>query len=81
MSTATQARIEIREVEVHLFAADASELCFPPGQWPKRVATDAGNGQPFERTRAIYHEDGSGDLACVEYTQALGCIRLRVYND
>ena len=36
---------QVDEVEVGKFAADASELGWPPGHWPAHVDTTLGNGQ------------------------------------
>lgn len=66
------------EFEVHKFSAEASTLGFPVGQWPTRIETDLGNGMPF----IVTHSEVRGcDLLWVTYSQANGCITLRIYND
>src|SRR5262245_29671298 len=67
------------EVAVHLFVTDASTIGLAPGNWPSTIDTDMGNGQAF---RCQHMNVGrSGQFEYAEYRQALGCIRLRVYND
>lgn len=66
------------ESEPHKFSVDASDIRLPPGEWPTRIDTTLGNGQPF----ALYHaEERDGDLWWMDYMQCNGCIRLRIFND
>lgn len=67
------------EVETHLFAMDASDFDLTRAGWPMAIPTNLGNGQNFIRTSKKV--DADGDVMWVTYTQLLGCIRLRVYND
>lgn len=62
------------EFETFRFCIDASELGIAPGAWPRTIATDIGNGQPFVFVRA------KGEEAVI-YRQQLGCIELHVIND
>lgn len=55
------------------FAADASELRWPPGFFPDIVATDLGNAQPLVKV----HQSPQ----CVKYAQLSGLTFLVVYND
>jgi hypothetical protein len=76
-------RKHVTEVEVHLFAAEASDLydaCpdFRVG-WPRLVSTSLGNGQPFQRISK--RVDDEGDVLYVRYRQCNGCIDLKVFND
>jgi hypothetical protein len=68
----------IVEHEVHQFAAEASSLGFPVGQFPEKILTDMGNGQPLILDSKKVCD---GDLMWVVYRQALGCISLKVFND
>jgi hypothetical protein len=64
-----------REIQVHQWSIDASELGIAPGaKYPATIETDLGNGQPF----VINHFDGNGTAL---YQQALGCLLLKVWND
>lgn len=63
----------VHEDKVHSFSAEASELGLRPGEWPRRLETTLGNGQPF----ILMSKKMSGCL----YLQANGCISLRVFND
>lgn len=63
------------ELEVHQWYADASTLDIRPGaNYPARLDTALGNGQPFVFQRF----DGNGTAI---YLQALGCLTLKVWND
>jgi len=67
------------EFEPHRFVAEASELGLRAGEWPTQIPTEIGNRQPFiRRSKKV---DAEGDLLWVTYEQALGCVRLRVFND
>ena len=57
------------------FVTDASELGFPPGQWPNMISPDKpiGNGQDFILVQV------TSDAAF--YQQDLGCYRIVVFND
>jgi len=72
-------RHQVTEVEPHQFVAEASSLGLHPGEWPNKMFTFIGNGQPFCYSFKKLTEDG--DLAYVSYRQALGCITLKVFND
>lgn len=67
------------EAEVHRFVAEASTLGLRPGEWPRAIDTDLGNGRPFYATGAT--RDDEGGLIEVQYLQELGCITLHVLND
>ncbi|MCK5495391.1 MAG: hypothetical protein KAI41_08800 [Hyphomicrobiaceae bacterium] len=62
------------EQKTHEWFAEASELRFPPGFWPRRISTPLGNGQPFILRRV--DDDGTH-----HYAQIFGCITLTVWND
>lgn len=64
---------DVDEVELHVFATEASALGLAPGEVPRSLPTTLGNGLPFVLQSA---DDGA-----FEYRQQLGCIRLRVWND
>lgn len=72
-------REQVVEWPGHRFIAFASDLGMGPGQWPKTLATNLGNGQVFARCGAQC--DADGDIQWVEYRQELGCITLKVFND
>jgi hypothetical protein len=61
-----------------MFSADASELELSAGLWPEQLATTMGNGLALVRHCVDIRD---GELLSVEYRQASGSIRLRVYND
>lgn len=61
------------EHEPHRFTAEASTLNLPPGNWPRTIKTDLGNGRPFLIEGVLQ----TGAI----YKQELGCIRLTVWND
>jgi len=63
-----------REQEVHRWFAEASELRFPPGFWPREIETTLGNGHPFVI-------GGEGEGGTRYYYQRIGCISLTVWND
>jgi hypothetical protein len=72
----TTARItyaQVHEDQLHQFTAEASELGWPPGSWPRTVDTEIGNGLSLVLV----------DLtdAGATYRQSLGCITLTVWND
>lgn len=69
-------RNQVIEHEAHRFSVDASELGLCPGEWPDKMETDLGNGQPLV-LRTNPHACGAG---CV-YTQQFGCIEVTVWND
>ena len=66
------------EQEIHHFYADASDLCLPPGEFPEELNTVLGNCLPFQR-QSVRSVDG--DIGCVDYEQANGCLRLTIFND
>jgi hypothetical protein len=64
-----------QELEIHQWYADASTLGFKPGErYPAQLATDLGNRQPFVFQRF------DGNQTAI-YSQALGCLTLKVWND
>ena len=63
----------------HQFVAEASDIGLVPGSWPEQLQTDLGNGRPFLLHRLERGPDHEIYLA--RYTQELGCITLRVFND
>lgn len=67
-------RNQVTEHEHHKFCVDASELRLPPGQYPRSIATDLGNGQPFNFVMF-------GSQGTAIYRQGNGCIELHVLND
>ena len=62
-----------REIEVHKFHADASDLGLPPGSFPEFLDTNLGNGNCFIRSNLFETH--------TTYRQELGCITLTVWND
>lgn len=73
------------EVGNYTHVLEASTLGLRPGQWPERleVARTFGNGMPLVRIDAEWRTDSDGDreLVAVNYLQAAGVLRLRVFND
>jgi hypothetical protein len=61
------------------YSAEASDLRWPVGRWPRYPATTLGNGCPFIIFRV--EEDEIGGVRWVDYIQDRGCLRLRVFND
>jgi hypothetical protein len=61
------------ESGIHEWSADASELGLPPGQWPRSLRTQLGNGLSFTLVRL------ADDRAT--YRQTAGCLVLTVWND
>ena len=70
--TVSERDLRMLEVEPHKFEADASELRFAPGVFPREIRTNLGNRQPLILTRL------SNEVAY--YTQGNGCVTLTVYN-
>lgn len=66
----------LEEVEVHRFVTEASSIGLRPGEIPAMIAPfePFGNGQPFVWT--AIDEDGS-----LTYTQDMGCVSIRIFND
>lgn len=76
-------REQIDEYEVHQFSAFASDVGLTAKYihtfgWPRRIDTNAGNGQPLMLQRMDVRD---GDLQSVNYRQSLGCITLCIFND
>jgi hypothetical protein len=68
----------ITESSVHTFSCFASDVEDFRKGFPRVVATNLGNKQPFiGYTKKV---DKDGDLLYVRYRQQLGCIDLIVYN-
>lgn len=65
----------VTEFEVHHFVTFATDIGLKPGEWPRNLPTDIGNGQDF--LVASVGENGQW----VNYIQMNGCVRLRVFND
>ena len=62
------------EFSTNRLVTDASELGFPPGNFPNQLeAVDIGNRLPFVLTTV--NEDFAS------YKQEFGCVTLTVYND
>jgi hypothetical protein len=57
------------------WAAEASELGFPVGEWPSSIATSIGNKLPF--TFDKFTHDGQAAI----YKQQFGALVLTVFND
>jgi hypothetical protein len=77
--TETQAVIDrsaLMEVEPDYFVAEASELQFPPGRWPRIIDVKGGFGNGQMLMADSVAADGSRI-----YKQVLGCVRIRVFND
>lgn len=66
------------ETSPHQFVTEASTLNLAPGNFPRTLKTNLGNGQPFVYSSREEHD---GDLVAVLYRQDLGCLTLRVLND
>jgi len=66
-------RKSVEETSVHVFGADASELGWKPGQWPKDLETNLGNGLDLFCTKL--------NSAGAQYEQVGGCIKVIVWND
>ena len=64
---------QLREVSVHRFVADASDLRLPPVKFPGSFTTDAGNGRPCYIHRKTEE--------AFEYMQEFGCIVVSIIND
>jgi len=64
----------------HQFISEASEIGMVPLSWPERLETDLGNGRPFWLHR-LERDDYTGEVYLAHYTQELGNITLRVFND
>jgi hypothetical protein len=69
-------RSQVTEFEVGKFWVDASELGWKPGQFPKVVQTDLGNGMDL-----IFERWSDVDFRVAQYSQVAGCIAVRVFND
>jgi len=57
----------------HELVAEASDLGWRPGQWPKKAYTDMGNGRGF----LLWSVTANYAI----YRQGNGCLTLRVFND
>lgn len=71
-------RDNAQEQFVHGWAACASDIGLPVGEWPASIPTTLGNRQPFLRVRIEREGD---EVWAVHYRQALGCISLAIFND
>jgi len=71
-------RNQVIEYEAHKFVVAASDLGLAPGEFPKQIETNLGNGQPLIRKSRV---EINGDLIEVVYWQAFGCVELHVHND
>jgi hypothetical protein len=63
------------EMHPHHFFTEASSLRLPVGQFPNRIETNLGNGQPF----FLVQKDRDG--RAYHYRQEFGNVELTVYND
>jgi len=68
----------LTEYQPHHFCTEASTLGLRPGQWPEKIETKIGNGQPFY---IISKKSTDGDIEYATYRQDCGCVVLRVFND
>lgn len=75
MITCTRHDHQPTEFELHRFCVEASDLGITPGNFPQRIETDLGNGQPFLFVRV--QDDGFTYV----YAQQFGCVFLHVFND
>jgi predicted metalloenzyme YecM len=66
-------REQVREHECHAFSAEASQLGWPPGEFPNLLETDLGNGRRMVLTSLTEQ--------VATYHQQFGCITLSVWND
>jgi hypothetical protein len=64
---------QVSEHEPHHFSVEASQLRWPPGEFPRIIDTDMGNRQQMVLTSLTEHK--------ATYSQQLGCITLTVWND
>jgi hypothetical protein len=67
-------RDQVTETETFRFVTEASTIGLPPGNFPRTLETDLGNGQPLVR------QDGGMERG-VRYRQLLGCISVIIFND
>ena len=65
----------ITEDEPHRFSGCASDLGFPAGTWPIKIATKMGNKLPFVLSRI------KADGGVFVYNQAGGALVLTIFND
>ncbi len=68
-------RKDTQEQKLHCFFAEASTVGLKPGQWPKYMNTNLGNGC------ALYRFKSLGDERGWNYKQNFGCITLTLWND
>lgn len=71
-------RNQVSEVRLHHFVVEASSLGLKPGEWPRTVQTNIGNGQPFVWTCCGMSED---EVTHWHYAQICGCTTLDILND
>jgi hypothetical protein len=69
---------DVTEISLHHFAAEASDLGLPTGEWPKQIPTEIGNGLPFQIKGVDRRE---GEVMGVRYSQLCGCCDLLIIND
>ena len=67
------ARAQVTSNGLHRYVAEASDLGWPPGYFPKRLKTDLGNGQDLT-LKSLTSEKAF-------YEQDMGCIGVTVFND
>jgi hypothetical protein len=68
-------RKDTQEQTLHCFFAEASTVGLKPGQWPKYLKTNLGNGC------SLYRHHYLGDEYGYLYKQNFGCISLTLFND
>lgn len=78
VTKSTLATGQISEHAPHKYVSEASDLGFAPGNWPRSIDTDLGNGLAFWLE---YSHVEDGDLQWRLYRQVGGCIELKVFND
>jgi hypothetical protein len=71
-------RDQVLEIKVHTFVTEASTIGLRPGEWPERIDTELGNGQPLLRGQPDLED---GEIRGVRYRQAHGCIAVLIVND
>ena len=66
------------EIASHEFVVDSSDLELPINQWPKIIDCGMcfGNGQPLIRVS----RNSGEEIKYVNYKQANGCIKVKIFN-
>ena len=71
---------KVTEYEPHHFSAEASDLQWEAGRFPLAVRTDLGNKLPLYAAH-IEKRLSDDQLLWIDYSQELGRINVRVFND